>query len=68
MTCKQCLALQAEVARLTQEQERLRFYIQHKWPCALLGDGLGSVSVVPKDARCTCGLSAALASLPQEKK
>jgi hypothetical protein len=68
--CPTCLALQAEVARLTQEQERLQPYLRHKPECACLShrrsdDGGWTYAFPAKD--CTCGLRpAALASLPQE--
>lgn len=45
------------------KREALTIYGQHVYPCPMGGDWIGSVSVVPKDAVCNCGLEAALSAV-----
>jgi hypothetical protein len=49
---------EAAEARLSALQEALQRFEQHKYPCPMGGDWIGSSSSVPKDAVCTCGLEA----------
>lgn len=60
------IAAEAAEAQATALREALEKYGQHRYPCAMGGDWIGSVSVVPKDAVCDCGLAAALAPAAPE--
>ena len=50
-----------DLARQIREDDAK--YMDHKWPCELLGDGVGSSSIVPPTAKCTCGLDQLLTAL-----